>query len=374
MVSRVLLVAARPWITMARLARMLVQAGAHVTIMAPEGSVLRNRYAQAAVPCASVPERLDGELRAHLATAPAYQRIVLCDERVLRMAAGWTAPACPGWPGWVEGNDVSRIGWMTRLSRAGVAVVPSRAVEDRVEAREAASAWAWPLAIKKNWSAGGHGVRRLDAEADLEAAGRELEFPCLLQPWREGEQGTCEVMAARGRVLAWYASRTRDPWPEPFGPSSTRELFHDEALRPLVEAVAAATAFDGPCGFDWIRDERGYHVIEFNARPTTCYHIGPLVGVDFVRALRAWLEGRSDRQDPRPPRGGRAVVRVFPRYLMRAMARRSGRDLVRCLPGLERQDLPWSDPVLLARQTARALVDGWRAGLSGARTYGPRDG
>lgn len=358
---------------MVRLAQLLGRAGSRVTIMAPEGSVLRTRFAQVARACSADPGKLCDDLWVHLQSEARYQRILLCDERMLREAGARPAPNFAGWPPWLRRGDVSRIGWMTTLAGAGVPVVPSREIvraEDVVSAAEG----RWPVVLKKNWSAGGHGVTLLADASVAERAGRGHEFPCLLQPWCEGELGTCEVVASRGRVLAWYASRTCDPWPEPFGPSSTRELFHDDALRPLVNAVAEATAFDGPCGFDWVRDPRGYRVLEFNARPTTAYHLGAWAGVDFARALRAWLEDRADRQDPRPPRGGRATVHIFPRYLTRAVARRDVRALLRCLPGMARHDLPWGDPLLLARQTARALVDGWRAGVSAGRTDAARAG
>ena len=370
MEREVLIASARPWITIARLAGLLRRAGARVTIMTPEGSILRTRYAAASIPCSADPELLCAQIWEHLGRVR-YARVLLGDERTLGAASSRPTPAFEGWPAWLARGDVSRAGWMSSLRDHGVSVVPFAVVVDAAAFRHAAV--RWPALLKKNWSAGGHGVLRMAGPGDVDAA-RGAGFPCLLQEWCDGEVGTCEVVAAGGRVLAWYASFTRDPWPAPFGPSSTREVFHDEALQPLVEAVAAATGFDGPCGFDWIRGPTGYRVIEFNARPTTCYHLGALAGVDFARALGAWLEGRDDRQDPRPPRGGRAVVHVFPRYLVRAVARRDAKALWRCVPGVARHDVPWGDPMLAARQAARSVVDGWREGVNGARTGAARAG
>jgi len=157
------------------------------------------------------------------------------------------------------------------------------------------------------------------------------------------------------------ASELLDPCPAPYGPSARRRLIDGAALRPLVEAVVAATAWDGPCGFDWIRTSTGaYQVIEFNARPAGAYHLGPRVGVDFSRAAQAWLEARADRQYPVLPPRARRIYPLFPRFVQVAAKRRSPRYLVSAFVDGGWRDVPWRDPILTIRQAGHALRMGFR--------------
>lgn len=343
----------------ARIAGLVRRAGARVTIVGPECSILRSRFASASVP---VPRDADAVIdavrdRVGSMTEP---RVIWCDEELLRRVVQrrgepWLEPHLP-WAGDVDG---SRSGWAERFAASGVHQPSFVVVQSAEDAVARCRGVGYPLVLKADGSSGGHGVRRIDSDDALRAALGEAGVRRVAQAWVDGVVGTCEMLLARGRVLAWWPSRMLDPWPEPYGPSTRREAGSFPGLERLVEAIAAATAFDGLCGFDWICGDDGrYRVIEFHPRPQVGYHLATLCGVDFPEAIRAWLARRAVRVGPGRCDGSR--LHVFPAALKRAAARGCWIDAVAAIVPGRRAAAPWSDPLVLLRQGGQAIRKGLR--------------
>lgn len=372
--TNVLLVVGIDSVGLTRLPRLLCQAGARVTLLSSPGfAVVRSRFVSGHIAAPADPAALAEALRLHLAAHnDKYGWILLADEPSLQAVAvryeeEWTSACLP-----VERTPLT-IELITEklpfLIDALDAALPAPSLEvclSREEVAEAVESVGYPLMLKISHGMGGAGVRFARTPEDLAAIDWKCtpHHPIAVQRFVGGTAGSSEVLYDRGRPAAWICSYHREFWPTPLATSCVRELTDLPEIEAMLIEIGEMTGFHGLAGIDWLQDERDgrLHLIEFNARPTPCYHLGPRVGVDFPAALADVWAGRVTLRRPQKPAGGWPVVYQFPQYLYRAIDDRAFHRLWRM-----RTDVPWRDPLLVAAHLRRALTHylpaGWKTGV-----------
>ena len=355
--NSVLLVAASDSMCCVRIPRLLARAGWHVTVMAPPTSLaLASRSVARRLPVPGGGDSVVRRLRAlHKGGATPFHWIVLGDEDVVdavsaRLDEPWAAACFPVRPG----TDASRVisyktAFIEACRRAGIRAPSSRVCTRTDEAVPAAGEIGFPLLLKADFGASGTTVWRVNDRSELVArlpstAGR----PFTLQTLLAGEAGVTEMLCDHGRPLAIVSSLMQGIDPVPFGPASSRLYRKSEQAETMAARLAALTGFHGFCGFDWIQCEGPdgpVHAIEFHARPTLGFHMAHRGGVDFTLAARRLLRGHDGAPLVQPP-GREASCFFFPKDFTRALRQRDVRALLRWIPGLAFNDLPWGDPSL----------------------------
>jgi predicted ATP-grasp superfamily ATP-dependent carboligase len=366
----VLIVNSQNWLGLARLPRTLSKASCRITVLGiPGGAILRSRFVDHHIPTPRpLPELMDG-LRRHLdENSGRYRWVIFGDEPALLEASqpqyrGWVGPLLPCTE--TLRMVLSKAPFAEACVQSGIPIPRTHICRGWNEIQAAAADVGYPFMLKDPEAASGAGVRKMRSPDELQAACRDGQGPrtLLVQQFLEGKVGASEVLFDRGRLVCWFASYVMKNWPGDFGPSSARELADHPAMDSILEKIGGMTGFHGFCGVDWIRDPRddSLRVLELNPRPTPCYHLGPLAGVDFARSVTAMLAGDRVLQRPRLPGTRRRLVYLFPQHLTRCIESGDLEGLSRWLPGMAIHDVPWDDPVMLARQVLKL-------GYVGART------
>ena len=355
--NSVLLVAASDSMCCARTPSLLARAGWRVTVMAPPTSLaLASRFVAHRVPVPAGGDSVLRRLRAlHKGGTTPFNWIVLGDEDIVAAVAArldepWAAACFPVPAGTDAAQIIShKTSFIEACRRAGIPVPLSRVCERADEALPAAGGIGFPLLLKADFGASGTTVWRVNSRSELiahlpSAAGR----PFTLQTLLAGEAGVTEMLCDRGRPLAIVSSLMRGIDPVPFGPASSRLYRRTEQAEKIAVRLAALTGFHGFCGFDWIQSEGAdgpVRAIEFHARPTLGFHMAHHGGVDFTLAARRLLEGHDDAPLLQPP-DRQASCLLFPKDFTRTLRQRDVRGLLRWIPGLAFNDLPWNDPSL----------------------------
>src|SRR5581483_6980339 len=101
---------------------------------------------------------------------------------------------------------------------------------------------------------------------------------------------------------------------------------------------------------DWMHNsvDDSLRVLEFNPRPTPCYHLGRFAGVDFAKSIQGLLRGEKCLQRP-CENGRKQSVYLFPQHPERCLEMREFGRLVHWLPGMAAHDVPWDEPRMLLR-------------------------
>jgi hypothetical protein len=231
----------------------------------------------------------------------------------------------------------------------------------------------------------GNGVRAAASKEELLEAFRGFEnrAPLLVQRFEAGRVGSTQVLFDRGRPACWASSYKAEVFPEPFGPSTVREMMVHPEMEGVLEAVGRMTGFHGLAGVDWVHraGDGSLVVIEMNPRPAPVVHLGHLSGVDFSAAIGDMVAGREAVRRPRDV-GPRRVL-LFPQEAARCIAYRRWRELLAWLPGGAYKDIPWDQPRLLGSQLAGLGGRMWEAvrqkagkvvgGRTGTRRQGDRE-
>lgn len=374
---RVLLVTVAGWTGVARLPRVLHEAGARVTLLSRRGDLAAHtRYVDERLHITEA--SLVPSLRRLLDRRGAeFRWVILGDQAVL---AALVAQCGEAWlNGWFPVDPqsdrplllISKAAFATEMTKVGMPFPTSEVATGEATLRSAARRIGYPVIIKAVTGTGGVGHRKLTSPADLDAFCGSLapgaEF--VVQRFIDGRVGSTVVLYDRGHPACWMASYKARVWPAPFGPSCVREPADVPGMGDVTARLGTATGMHGVCGFDWIQPEgRGPAlVVEFNGRPTAWIHMHGAFGADFPGSIRAMLAGKAPSpRAPAPIRLGAPSIRMFPQDLRRAMAQGDWVLILRWCTGLAGQtDMPWDDLPLL-RAYLRALIrrmTGWLRGM-----------
>lgn len=291
-------------------------------------------------------------LQHHLAIhGDAYAWIQMGDEIALRRVAAhheesWTLRCLPV-PSRKANLDLvlDKLEFLRKAHKAGLPIPDLRFAESLAEVAEAIDRLGYPLYVKQSESLSGSGVLFLSNPQDFMAC----EWSTLVKPFIaiqksiQGQVGSTEVLFDHGKPVAWISSYHRDHWPHRFAASCTRELCEIPVMHSLLDQLGRLTQFHGLAGIDWIIEEKSdrLFLIELNPRPTPCYHLGPLLGVDFSSAFRDMLEGHDKVRAPIMARDAKTLVHQFPQYCYRVFEQRDYGKLLRVWG-----DTPLNDPLL----------------------------
>lgn len=290
-----------------------------------------------------------------------WQAVVVVEERTARRAiATGDDELLKRWQPGALNADVrefllSKIGLPVAGRLAGVTLAPSRVCHTAAEIGDFGGEFGWPVVVKPPDESGGVGLLKFRSHAELAAAG-DFACPLLAQKFISGRLGVVEMLCSVGRPLAWLASYCTRQRTGEFSPSVGRQFQAMPGLEPMVEALAQFTRFEGFCGFDFI-EETGtgrYYLIEFHPRAPSGFRFGRACGLDFSRAISAWLNSNAANfpAEVQPPDG---VVKAhyFSTDLVRCLRQRDWRGLRAWLPGSGTvHDVYWDDLPLFAAWTA----------------------
>lgn len=195
--------------------------------------------------------------------------------------------------------------------------VPDFEVFPDLPAACAAAEKRMPCVLKQDFNSAGLGVRIVRNEQELRSMRKGLagKTPTMLQRYVDGRIGTTEILFFKGEPVCHFSAYCVEFCRgEETSPAAMRHLIEPAGIADLVRQVGQLTGFHGLCGIDWMEEKSTGKIrfIEFNGRPTPCYHLGPFAGVDVVHALRDFLAGRPAVYQ-RHLRHGR-LVRLFPEY------------------------------------------------------------
>jgi predicted ATP-grasp superfamily ATP-dependent carboligase len=351
----VLLVCASDWTAPARLPRVLAAAGARVSALcAPGRALAATRFVHQVIEAPLALGDFIETLRTHL-DAQAYDWVLIADDPLLealrvRRHEPWLAAILPipGTHPW-SAAIASKADFCRLAGAAGLPQPPSRVCLTLADARAAAAAIGLPLVLKESAGFAGLGVRLVRTEAELDAAFGALEggLPLVAQRFVDGPVGNTVFLMDRGRPVCWMSAFKARTYAGPFGPSSARRFMAHDDVEPLLERFGACSGYHGLGALDWVLDAHGRLVlIELNARPVPTIHMGPRAGVDFARAVRQLLAGRTEVQRPPAPTSDGAYA-MFPEDLWRAACEKQLRLGEWLSPRGGLADLPWHDPPLL---------------------------
>jgi hypothetical protein len=241
---------------------------------------------------------------------------------------------------------------------SGVRTPDQQPAADLAAAKRAAAALGYPIVLKREQTCGGAGVAIASDEASLTRAFRRARLKAAakrLTSWMPGFQMSEEaslslqrfisgslafraVACVNGVVLEGvsFLAECRDAT-ETTGSTILRQIEQPE-MREATKTIVAALGCSGFVAFDFIvtPDEEAY-LIEMNARPIACGHLGRLYGHDIYGAMFDNLCETQHR--PTVPGNPPKTIALFPNELDRDPQS----------PLLDAQadvfhDVPWDDP------------------------------
>jgi hypothetical protein len=206
--------------------------------------------------------------------------------------------------------------------RCGVRTPEGGSVSSAEEAVALARRIGFPVYVKQAFSWAGQGVIRCQTAEEVAAAYASVQPPrrrglhhkaarrLLGRDWYpvgskvdvqkgvEGSPAFYSALAWRGKMVAGFAGLVEKTRSEN-GPSVVvRVAMHEEMARMSSELIAA-TGASGFIGFDFMIEAatRKAYLLECNARPVQCCHLGPRIGVDPCAALAAAMFGDTTPPD-----------------------------------------------------------------------------
>ena len=348
---RVLIAASHDWVGTARLPSTLTRAGIEVDLL--DGGDTLASYSSAIRQHHIVREGAADIAKAALELAGAYDRVILCDERVLMAVARSGDPRArdllPARADLVAGLMDKTV--FPGLAEAADLRVPDWRVSHTIsEARGYAEDLGGKLVLKGRHGQAGDAVRVVEGATQAAEVACELGTPVLVEHYIDGLLGMMPCLYERGALCAAF-SATKERTFGPLGFSTVNRLMPlDRRLLKIARKAGEAFEFHGFVSFDWISTgaETEPVVLEINLRPVPQLHAGRHADADMATALAQLLEGRPvvERVSSR----SRLAV-LFPQELQRMRTRHGS------VPGILKwattpgalADVPWSDPGLLGR-------------------------
>lgn len=346
----------------ARLPRLLSEAGARVEALVPRRSNLGDSsFVSARIAGSSDPDEALDRLRAALEAAPRDWVIfgddLILDRAVARRAEPWLTPLLPlrGKPEAAEAL-ISKVAFSRAMSAAGVPMAPSRAAATAAEIRAAAGALGLPVIVKPDRGFAGVGLFTAATPGELERGLRDARGAYIVERLIAGRMGATPVLYDGGRPAWWSSFRNEGVYPAPFGPSCRRLAFEPPGLEPVLERLGAALGLHGLFGIDWMLTPGGeLFVIELNGRPIQMAGSSAHVREGLPAALRDFHEGRfAVRRPPAQERAG--VLHAMPASFLLALDEGSWGLAAGLLCGLSGStDVPWGDFGLLKNHAVRTV-------------------
>ena len=357
----ILLAVSAPWIGVARLPRILHEAGCRVVLLSyPKHFAAHSRYIDELLPA---PRKTSDALTflKQILAARKFDWVILGDDPILGAAVEDPGPWRDGWfPVDASGAPplslVSKTVFARTIPLAGLPFPPSE-VTAGAGAPAAAARIGYPVIVKPDRSSAGKGLLRAEDPTALSVLPGAA--PVVVQRCIEGNVGSTAVLFSAGRPLCWMSSYKEEVHPKPFGPSSVRRYVYFRALEAHLERLGALFRMTGLCGFDWIQPagSEGPLFLELNGRPTPWLHLHRQFDVDFPGAIRAMLRGSPVVVRP-PATAPVPVVRMFPQDASRAVTEGDWGGFVR--GSLASDDAPRDDPRLLRALRRYLLKRVWR--------------
>ena len=360
------------WVSVARMPSALRAAGFKVAVVAPpDALVLHSSHldyvARLNAQCSAEQWLYNVQRMAEHTSA----RIILPgDDRAFRLlasrvlesgaagAAGAKAPpdafsaliaeSCGNPAHYLE--SVDKLALPDAAARLGVAMPSHEVVSSIDAARNAAARLGFPLLVKRQFGAGGTGVRTVADEATLLTMVSEWlrPTPDLFGPMRQavlmqqavpGQNVYYAVAAWRGKLLAGWAAQKLAEHPKN-GPGTVSRSHRSDAVRQMTARIVEGLDMSGVFGCEFIVPENGAApvLIEINRRiaPSSCR--GRMVKVDLLGALHAALRGEAFTGRTDFDVGEEHISVFFPQEL----ARDPASEYMRKYP----VEVPWDDPAL----------------------------
>ncbi|MDZ4179226.1 MAG: hypothetical protein U1E29_08350 [Coriobacteriia bacterium] len=354
--KRILLASSRNWICTARLPSTFAAAGFTVDLLGrPDTMASCSRHVASNIPVAGPASEFAAAL---LEVAPRYDRVIVCDEMLLRaLLRSYHPDAATLLP--AASSVLERLLDKTRfpaLARAcGITVAPSVVASNPGELADAVAGRRGRIVLKGRHGIAGTAVRVVGDAAAADAAAARIGYPVLVEEWVDGLLGMVPCLFERGRLLGAMAAEKHRTI-TPLGPSAVNIVKPvDAATLSMVERAGAELALHGFVSFDDMNV--GYAeepvVLEINPRPVAQLHVGRRVGVDFAALLR---DAADTSADQRPVLSTRAVkVALFPQELQRQRLEHGhspGLTRWALTPGALR-DVPVGEPALVWRHLTR---------------------
>jgi len=353
---RVLLATSQNWTGVARLPSTLAPAGITVDLMHRGGAqAAASRWVAERTVVKGDMARFVGSV---LDAAPAYDRVIACDEplvtALLASSDNRAAGLLPAAPDLLMGM-LDKTRFPALAAAAGIRVARSETVESEDGIEAALSYVGLPAVLKGRAGFAGMSVREVGSVQAAKAAAAELGYPVLLEQLIDGASCLMPCLFERGALVAAMGA-TRATMSGRFGPSTVNVLRAvSDGMRRTAEAAGRGFGLHGFASIDFldVGDGSDPIVLEINPRPVPQLHLGPRVGVDFALALRERLDGAAIGAPVLGRAGGRVVL--FPQELQR-MRRAHGttagalRWLVK--PGAL-TDVAWNDMPLVKRHLRR---------------------
>jgi biotin carboxylase len=350
---RVLLAQTTDWISISRIPAMLTRVGIDCDLVDGGGTAvsaschIRNRTA--------IPGDAEGIAREVLRVGDAYDRVVMCNERLIHdvMSLGGEG-ANRILPGDRAGQRAmcNKTLFSPTARAGGLRVADYEITASAEQAEQAAARLGGRVVVKGRWGVGGDAVRIVDSpEAAAEAASAteaKLGMPVLVEAFVDGDLVMTPSLYHDGKLVAAMAARKLELMPNN-GPSTVNEFFlMDDRLRTVCERMGEVFGLSGFASADiFLIDGGDPVVLEINPRPVPQLHLGASLGVDMAAAFADVLSGRWDGT-PRLASRSR-TVRLFPQGLIRSRrihgVRKGNREWMKT-PGVW-ADVPWEDFGLL---------------------------
>ncbi len=354
---RVLLIAPSSHYLLRSLPRLFAAAGVDLLVAAPLGCVVfSSRHIRSHLSYDASPDKVINCLE-QLVTEHRPDRVFVLEETLLRAIAEADDQRCSNLKSHFEHLKqfpIERTAFHSWSVACAIPVPQGKVVSDLEGALQTLNTWP-RIYLKRNHTTGGNGVFHLKGPDEIRELWPRLHDaePVLIQEELTGKVGVCEMVCSHGKVLAWNSSQKWQTSGK-CGPSVARKIFVPSNMETLAHAIAAATGFDGLCGFDWVIDERDGQakMIEFHPRPPSGYGIGRWAGVAFDQAIAGML-GRSEVTLQRPDPSCfkvKSVCCYFPDHPLYCWKTRDWNGLRHWLPWSSSRSwamLPWDDPALL---------------------------
>jgi hypothetical protein len=252
---------------------------------------------------------------------------------------------------------------LAQLARAiGVRMPRQEIAPDLATARRLAAAFGYPVVLKRELSCGGAGVaivrddralRRAFRRSRTRAQAKRLlgwapgfnlhaQAPLTLQRHIRGALAFRIAACAEGVVREGVSFVAQRDNAEDTSASAIIRRLDNGEMRDATDKIAAALKCSGVISLDFIlTDESEAYLIEMNARPIACGHLGRLYGHDVYAAA---IGVEPARELAAPPH----AIALFPR----ALDRDPRNPWLAPAAGVF-HDVPWDDPAVLRAYSAR---------------------
>jgi formate-dependent phosphoribosylglycinamide formyltransferase (GAR transformylase) len=279
----------------------------------------------------------------------------------------------------------SRRSFLTLARNKGIRVPDTEIVESVADLERSLGRVGYPAVLKADGTSGGVGVRIVQSFGEAQQAFRLLKAPPLaaravkraifdrdrtlllpslvrkrrvvsVQGFVSGREATIALACWQGRILASISVEVLNTW-KPGGPASVVRLI-DNFESAAAETMVGTLGLSGLCGFDFMIEDSTDHayLLEMNPRSTQICHLPLGVGRDLPAALHSTLTGEPLPETASVTDGD--TIALFPQEWQQNPSSEFLRSAY--------HDVPWSEPELVRacvrRHPLNRLLSWRRAG------------